>query len=310
MHINIHIKHGSKMDSVNSKAYDSAKKANMQSYANFAQYHNYQNQYGYDQFPSKYEEPTAALRNYDSQTADSRFSGYYDDRCQRDYDKSESRSADDTKVNSPYECNRPRGENFNCAPPNKTDCREYEQYCESSSAKKSTIDIKKTISSAVRRRRKQNQVAELAKSEPKTSPKKGKKRKESEAKEKNNNDKFFTDETKINTDSKCKPTDEKSAEIDRFDFLDDDGSMSSNEEHVPHVLAPFTSTSDIGSPDDEGRCFGSTSGHGNSRKCLAWACKACKRKNVTVDRRKAATLRERRRLRKVNTYKYARILYI
>ncbi|CAF1004433.1 unnamed protein product [Didymodactylos carnosus] len=37
-----------------------------------------------------------------------------------------------------------------------------------------------------------------------------------------------------------------------------------------------------------------------TRRCLLWACKACKRKTVTVDRRKAATLRERRRLRKVN----------
>lgn len=35
------------------------------------------------------------------------------------------------------------------------------------------------------------------------------------------------------------------------------------------------------------------------RPCLAWACKACKKKSVAVDRRKAATLRERRRLRKV-----------
>lgn len=46
------------------------------------------------------------------------------------------------------------------------------------------------------------------------------------------------------------------------------------EEHIQHVLGP-------------------------SRRCLAWACKACKRKTATVDRRKAATLRERRRLRKV-----------
>ena len=36
------------------------------------------------------------------------------------------------------------------------------------------------------------------------------------------------------------------------------------------------------------------------RRCLLWACKACKRKAVTVDRRKAATMRERRRLRRVN----------
>ncbi|KPI96418.1 Transcription factor SUM-1 [Papilio xuthus] len=47
------------------------------------------------------------------------------------------------------------------------------------------------------------------------------------------------------------------------------------ESHIQHVLGP-------------------------SRRCLAWACKACKRKTAAVDRRKAATLRERRRLRKVN----------
>ncbi|ELT91367.1 hypothetical protein CAPTEDRAFT_36721, partial [Capitella teleta] len=40
--------------------------------------------------------------------------------------------------------------------------------------------------------------------------------------------------------------------------------------------------------------------HGPTRRCLLWACKACKKKTVAVDRRKAATMRERRRLRKVN----------
>ena len=49
---------------------------------------------------------------------------------------------------------------------------------------------------------------------------------------------------------------------------------------IPHVLAPGF--------------------HGPTRRCLLWACKACKRKSVSVDRRKAATMRERRRLRKVN----------
>ncbi|XP_017349233.1 myogenic factor 5 [Ictalurus punctatus] len=34
--------------------------------------------------------------------------------------------------------------------------------------------------------------------------------------------------------------------------------------------------------------------------CLQWACKACKRKASSVDRRRAATMRERRRLKKVN----------
>ncbi|XP_055848254.1 myogenic-determination protein isoform X1 [Episyrphus balteatus] len=58
----------------------------------------------------------------------------------------------------------------------------------------------------------------------------------------------------------------------------DDNSLSSEE----HVLAPLVCSS------------------GQSRPCLTWACKACKKKSVTVDRRKAATMRERRRLRKVN----------
>ncbi|XP_064161992.1 myogenin [Anguilla rostrata] len=35
-------------------------------------------------------------------------------------------------------------------------------------------------------------------------------------------------------------------------------------------------------------------------QCLPWACKLCKRRSVTMDRRKAATLREKRRLKKVN----------
>lgn len=55
----------------------------------------------------------------------------------------------------------------------------------------------------------------------------------------------------------------------------------SEEEHPAHVLAP------------------GNDGH-QPRRCLLWACKACKRKTVNVDRRKAATMRERRRLRKVN----------
>lgn len=57
----------------------------------------------------------------------------------------------------------------------------------------------------------------------------------------------------------------------------DDTSMSSEE----HVLAPLSCSA------------------GQTRPCLTWACKACKKKSVAIDRRKAATLRERRRLRKV-----------
>ncbi|XP_044126298.1 myoblast determination protein 1 [Bufo gargarizans] len=42
------------------------------------------------------------------------------------------------------------------------------------------------------------------------------------------------------------------------------------------------------------------SSHHQAGRCLLWACKACKRKTTTSDRRKAATMRERRRLGKVN----------
>lgn len=42
------------------------------------------------------------------------------------------------------------------------------------------------------------------------------------------------------------------------------------------------------------------SGHHQAGRCLLWACKSCKRKTTNADRRKAATLRERRRLSKVN----------
>nr|WOE90270.1 myogenic factor 6-like protein [Scolopendra mutilans] len=55
---------------------------------------------------------------------------------------------------------------------------------------------------------------------------------------------------------------------------EDSGEGGGGGGHVPHVLSP--------------------------PRCLLWACKACKRKSGTLDRRKAATLRERRRLRKVN----------
>ena len=61
---------------------------------------------------------------------------------------------------------------------------------------------------------------------------------------------------------------------------DDNNNDDDDDEHIPHVLAPGY--------------------HGPNRRCLLWACKACKRKTVTVDRRKAATMRERRRLKRVN----------
>ncbi|XP_075726862.1 myogenic-determination protein nautilus [Rhipicephalus microplus] len=60
------------------------------------------------------------------------------------------------------------------------------------------------------------------------------------------------------------------------------GQPSSTEQHV---LAP---------------CGAAGNGAPGIRRCLAWACRACKRRTMAVDRRRAATLRERRRLRRVN----------
>lgn len=83
---------------------------------------------------------------------------------------------------------------------------------------------------------------------------------------------------------------------------DDEGghSESSEDQHVPHVLAPLPllQADADAAGTAEGDHQGSLPYHG-PRRCLLWACKACKKKTVTVDRRKAATLRERRRLRKV-----------
>lgn len=64
---------------------------------------------------------------------------------------------------------------------------------------------------------------------------------------------------------------------------------SEDEKELNHVLEPHTGC-------------GGGGGGGRPRKCLAWACKACKKKTVAIDRRKAATLRERRRLRKVSVW--------
>ncbi|XP_075455071.1 myogenic factor 5 [Ascaphus truei] len=51
---------------------------------------------------------------------------------------------------------------------------------------------------------------------------------------------------------------------------------------------------------DEDEHVRAPTGHHQAGHCLMWACKACKRKSSTMDRRKAATMRERRRLKKVN----------
>ncbi|XP_020010637.1 myoblast determination protein 1 isoform X1 [Castor canadensis] len=63
--------------------------------------------------------------------------------------------------------------------------------------------------------------------------------------------------------------------------------------HFPAVVNPAP-----GAREDEH--VRAPSGHHQAGRCLLWACKACKRKTTNADRRKAATMRERRRLSKVN----------
>lgn len=71
-------------------------------------------------------------------------------------------------------------------------------------------------------------------------------------------------------------------------FPDDDGDDEEDTQAEEHIFEPMSGDA----------------GQQTIRPCLAWACKACKKKSVAVDRRKAATLRERRRLRKVGAMTY------
>ncbi|CAF0887813.1 unnamed protein product [Rotaria sordida] len=78
-------------------------------------------------------------------------------------------------------------------------------------------------------------------------------------------------------------------------------SSHSCDEQSNLTLTPHKNELHTGSTTDPNNTSISASGScDGTRRCLLWACKACKRKTVTVDRRKAATMRERRRLRKVN----------
>nr|P34061.1 RecName: Full=Myogenic factor 5; Short=Myf-5; AltName: Full=Myogenic factor 3 [Coturnix japonica] len=73
------------------------------------------------------------------------------------------------------------------------------------------------------------------------------------------------------------------------------------EDFEPRELPPFgaPAPTEPACPEEEEH-IRAPSGHHQAGHCLMWACKACKRKSTTMDRRKAATMRERRRLKKVN----------
>ncbi|CAF1440278.1 unnamed protein product [Adineta ricciae] len=72
-------------------------------------------------------------------------------------------------------------------------------------------------------------------------------------------------------------------------------STHSGDEQTNSTLTTMTTKTDSNT-----RSYTETGSCDGTHRCLLWACKTCKRKTVTVDRRKAATIRERRRLRKVN----------
>lgn len=121
--------------------------------------------------------------------------------------------------------------------------------------------------------------------------------------ENNRSDKFYKDfETPRKLVKAFKPISSefidkatKNQENRKAQFKQDTGYVSADssiesedEKELNHILEPQNESCSTNGP----------------RKCLAWACKACKKKTVTIDRRKAATLRERRRLRKVSKQLY------
>lgn len=94
--------------------------------------------------------------------------------------------------------------------------------------------------------------------------------------------------TSTTSSSSCSNEDELSSHLQSLPPSSSATSTASTVDHFEqHILEPIT--------------HAMNGVQMTKRPCLTWACKACKKKTVTVDRRKAATLRERRRLRKVST---------
>ncbi|CAL8360470.1 unnamed protein product [Lota lota] len=82
-----------------------------------------------------------------------------------------------------------------------------------------------------------------------------------------------------------------------------DDSRHHHHHHHHHLLQHEEEEEDEDDDDEDGDGDGhvrAPGGHHGAGRCLLWACKACKRKTTSADRRKAATMRERRRLGKVN----------
>ncbi|XP_051740096.1 myoblast determination protein 1 homolog [Ctenopharyngodon idella] len=92
--------------------------------------------------------------------------------------------------------------------------------------------------------------------------------------------------------------------ISSADEFYDDPCFNTNDMHFFEDLDPRLVHVSLLKPDEhhhiEDEHVRAPSGHHQAGRCLLWACKACKRKTTNADRRKAATMRERRRLSKVN----------
>ncbi|XP_043084594.1 myoblast determination protein 1 homolog [Puntigrus tetrazona] len=91
--------------------------------------------------------------------------------------------------------------------------------------------------------------------------------------------------------------------IPSADDFYDDPCFNTNDMHFFEDLDPRLVHVSLLKPDEhhlEDEHVRAPSGHHQAGRCLLWACKACKRKTTNADRRKAATMRERRRLSKVN----------
>ncbi|XP_029945328.1 myoblast determination protein 1 homolog [Salarias fasciatus] len=85
------------------------------------------------------------------------------------------------------------------------------------------------------------------------------------------------------------------SDLNFFDDLDArlvHAGLLKSEEHLHQQAAT--------SEEEEDQHVRAPGGLHQAGHCLLWACKACKRKTTHADRRKAATMRERRRLSKVN----------
>ncbi|KAM4617577.1 myoblast determination protein 1 [Discoglossus pictus] len=100
-------------------------------------------------------------------------------------------------------------------------------------------------------------------------------------------------------------TDSSLCSFSAADDFYDDPCFNTSDMHFFEDLDPRLVHVSLMKPDEhhhhnEDEHVRAPSGHHQAGRCLLWACKACKRKTTNADRRKAATMRERRRLSKVN----------